>query len=237
MASKKCTITTATSGTKQITKSSAASIVSTPKMSPISKYSKGKAVTIPNDLSNKKDNRHILYVEGLKPGFVILWLKKHNKDEEPFLKEDYLMFEQQPEKLKQLGIHVVLDRKGDDGITGLQQGKDRNYKWKQFTAIVGEEHNTPKMRNKIATNLMTYLNVNLKNSNMYKYPYQIRFGGDLTSSPMRPLDAVMLDTDVIEFMNASYESFFLGKLMKHSEIMKKYWTNIEDGKNKMEKKV
>ena len=206
-------------------------------MSPISKYSKGKAVTIPSGLSNQKDNRHILYAEGLKPGFIILWLKKHNKDEEPYLREDYTIFEGQPDKLEELGIHVVLDCKGDDGITPLQWGKNKDYKWKQFTAVVGEEDNTPQMCRKIANNLMTYLNANLKNPDMYKFKYQVRFGGNLTSSPMRPLDAVMLDTDVIEFMDAGYEDFTPSELTKHDEVMKKFWTNIEDGKNKIENHI
>ena len=238
MAPKKNSSPTITAGSKQIPKSSAASsVVPAPKVSPISKFSKGKAVTIPSGLSNQKDNRHILYVEGLKPGFIILWLKKHNKDEEPYLREDYKIFEDHQEKLEELGIHVVLDCRGDNGVTALQQGKNFSYKWKQFTAVVGEEDNTPETRKEIAKNLIAYLNVNLKNPVLYKFKYQVRFGGDLTYSPMRPLDAVMVDSDVIEFMNASYENFTLTQLTKHNEVMKKFWTNIEDGRNKMENHI
>ena len=178
-----------------------------------------------------------MYAEGLKPGIAVFWLKKHNKNEEPFLKHDYEIFELHPSKLHELGINVVLDCKGTDGITALKTSLTQDYKWKQFAAIVGEKDNTPEMRKSIAKKLIAYLNVNLKNTDMYTFKYQVRFGGDLTSSPMRALDAVMLDADVIGFMESSYDKYDLEYVAGFDEAMQMYWTNIDYGKNKIENHI
>ena len=229
--------------TKEVPKSAASGNVplcKTPEeiQLPKGKYSKGKAQQVPNRLSNENDIRHIMYTEGLKPGVAIFWLKKYNKNEEPYLKYDYANFELHPQKLRELGISVVLDRKGTDGITALKQSPTLDDNWKQFIAIVEEKNNTPEKRKSIAEKLMAYLNMNLKNPDMYWYKYQIRFGGDLTSNPMRPLDAVLLDTDVIgfieSFMESCYEDYDLDYVAEFDQVMQMYWTNIENGKKKME---
>jgi hypothetical protein len=180
----------------------------------------------------KKDLRHQLFIEGLHNGIVVMYLKKHNVEEEPFLNHDYRLLTEDPQVMESLGVTAILNRKGVDGITSMTQSSSSTYPWRQMVCIGGEESNTAAKRDKLANLLVGHLNNNATTEN-YKYPKKVKFGGDVTGATFRPLDCCLLDADVIGAMEAAYADTPLSVLSGFEEIMATFWSDFDHGEEAM----
>ena len=177
----------------------------------------------------RKDSRHLLFVEGMQEGIVVLYLKKANRDEEPYLRYDMDLLYNSPDKLEELGINCIVHRRGCNGDTAKPQGPASEYYWRQFLCIIGEEANTVDGRREQANTLIEYLNRNAVTPN-YQFPKKVRFGGDNTSEPMGRVDGVLRDADVLGVMVAAYPSTSVVEMATYDDIMDKFWNDIEYGK-------
>ena len=194
-------------------------------------FSKGEITKSPPNMSNTKDNRHEVYVKGLQNGIVVAWLKKYNKNEEPYLRPDYKLFEENPNLMEPLGINAIIERKGADGKTPMLQGAANRlgYTWKQFMYIVGDESNTAENRKKLANKLINYLNKNMANEDMYQYTNKCKFAEDKTGDTLMPVSEALLDIDVVAVMASAYSDTPLNELAKFEEIMMTFWTDVAYG--------
>ena len=180
-------------------------------------------------LSKKnKDKRHILFVEGMKNGVVTVWLKKHNKNEEPYLAYDMIQFRDDSELCESLGIDAIIARRGEDGETALNQNANSEYDWRQFIFVVGEDANTPATRKSIAIRMVDHLNKNAVTPN-YQFPTKVKFGGDRTAEPMAALSSNLLDQHVLQMMRVAYPAMTIADFLADQEIMEAFWDNATYG--------
>ena len=177
----------------------------------------------------KKDNRNVLDFEGVDKGVMNAYVKKHNAEEEAFMSYDMRLLNDNPGIMEELGINAILSRKGVDGETAMKQSATSTYNWRQFVFIIGEDDNTPANRKALASKLVAHFNSNANSAN-YQYPRKIKLGEDLTQSPCRPVDSILLDTDVLGMMLAAYPDTPLEELATFDEIMGGFWTDIEHGR-------
>jgi hypothetical protein len=203
-----------------------------PKSPPKSAFSTGK-FTGGSPFGAKKDTRHQLFIEGLHNGIVVMYIKKHNVDEEPFLNHDYRLLSEDAQVKESLGVTAILSRKGVDGITTMKQSSSSTYPWRQIVCIGGEESNTAAKRGRLASLLVGHLNNNATTEN-YRYPKRVKFGGDVTGVTFRPLDCCLLDSDVIGAMEAAYPETTLSDLSEFEDIMATFWSDLEHGNEAMD---
>ncbi|CAB9516443.1 hypothetical protein SEMRO_783_G201860.1 [Seminavis robusta] len=187
----------------------------------------------------RKDSRHHALVEGLRPGVITMYFKKHNCDEEPYLGPDmkWMNDPSNAEKMDDLGIHAVLYRKGVDGETSMLQSATSEYSWRQLIFVVGEDNNTPTTRLATAEKVIKFLNGRANTEN-YKYPKKIKFLEDLSrdhvAKNLRPLSAALLDEDVCMLMQAAYPDKALMDLVDFADVMANFWVDPADGATVME---
>ena len=180
-------------------------------------------------LGNKpKDNRHVLFVEGLMNGVMVAWLKKWNKNEEPYLAYDMILLTGNPELCEKLGINAIIPRRGEDGITPLKQNPTSDYDWRQFIFILGEDGNTDVNRRVVANRLIDHMNKNAVLPN-YHYPVKVRFGGDRTKTPMATISDHMMNKHVLSMMRSAYPAMTVGQLLADTDIMESFWNNVAYG--------
>jgi hypothetical protein len=221
---------------------------SKPSKSCSAKYKASKKVTSKKDV----DVRNHMVIEGLQEGIMSVYVKKFNVEEEAFLGPDLKLLQKNAGTIELLGIHAILYRKGVDGATAMMQSPGTNYAWSQFILIVGEEAcKDPQERLKIANKLLAYFNANATDG-MYKFPRKMKLGEDKTQDPPRPVDAVLLDNDVIAMMQTAYPALEfhtlaaydtiaemqaaypeLHELSAYETIVKKFWTDINYGQKAM----
>ena len=174
--------------------------------------------------TNIYNNCHHVFVQGYQNGIVLIWLQKHNINEEPYLYPDYKLFQQNPTLMHSLGITAILERRDSYSKTFISQSTSQtNYTWKQFLYIIESNNNTPAYRKNLAKKLIQHLNKNLANTNLYKYPCQCKFAGDKTGSHLMPINNALVDIDVIAIM--AYQFIFhtdlqQNKLSKTPDILK-----------------
>jgi hypothetical protein len=203
------------------------------KSPPKSAFSSGKyKATLGH--SGKKDVRNQMVIEALQEGIMSVYVKKFNVEEEAFLGPDLKLLQENAATMEMLGINAILYRKGVDGATAMMQAPSTNYPWRQFILIVGVEAcKDPQERLKIADKLLAYFNANATTT-MYKFPREMKLGEDKTQDPPRPVDAVLLNNDVIAMMKAAYPTLELQELAAYEEtIVGSFWTDTEFGKKTM----
>jgi hypothetical protein len=198
------------------------------KKAPTSKFKSSPAGFDSPFKSGRKDDRHVLMYEGVHQGLISLYLKKAGEEAEPYFRPDLKFLKENPSKMEELNINAILSRKGTDGDF-LPQTPTSQYPWKQFVLIVGENNNTPAKRKQYAEALVRHFNT-MATSPTYTYPRKVKLGSDLTQRPLRPVDSVLLDMDVLGFIMAAYEGTRLEKLVKFDGIMKTFWTDLAHGR-------
>lgn len=204
---------------------------------PVSAFSSGKFKTNLDSLMNNKDKRNQLLIEGLQQGVVVAWVKKHNKDEEAFIGPDIRYLTDNMDVMENLGINAILMRKGIDGETAMPQFPNSTYQWKQFVFLIGETANTKEKRKEIANLLVSHFNNNAHTAAEYKYPRKLKFFKDTTPTNPRPVDACLLDADVVGLLAAAFPDMELDEVATYEDIMSGFWTNIDHGRLAMENAV
>jgi hypothetical protein len=198
------------------------------KKAPTSKFKSSPAKFDSPFKSGKKDDHHVLMYQGVHQGLMVSWLKKANVDEEPYFLHDHKLLRDNPDKMEELNINAGLSCRGEDG-EALMQTPTSTYPWKQFVLIIGENNNTPAKRKEYAAALVSHFNTQATSVN-YKYVHNVKLGSDLTQRPLRPVDFVLLDMDVLGLMMAAYEGTPLEELVTFDVIMKTFWTDLPHGR-------
>jgi hypothetical protein len=158
-------------------------------VSPLKSSPKAAATSALKGSIKKKDYSPSLIVEGCLGGIVVMWLKKANKMEQPYLKPDLDMLKENENYRDDLGINEVYPRKGVDGITPKPQAPGSQYAWVQALAVAGVEENsadntaTPEVRRRYADDWLAKIN---DHQDMYQYPQVFKFGQDRTRNPPLP---------------------------------------------------
>ena len=199
---------------------------------PISKFKNAGAEAGSPFTSGKKDDRHVLLYKGVKNGAMVAWLKQAKENAEPFNQPTHKFLKENPDKLEELHIAAILNRRGDDGEK-LLQSTTSTFPWRQFILIIGEKNNTPAKRKQYAEALVTFFN-SLATSAYYTYVRKVKLGMDLTDTPLGPVDSVLLDDDVVGLMLSAYEGTPLEEVAVHDSIMKTFWTDIAHGREVVE---
>ena len=207
---------------------------SSPKKSPKSALTSGKFKSSITALGNKKDKRNQMIIEGLQQGVLVIYMKKWNKEEEAFLAPDVQYFNENPDIMESLGIHAIVYRRGIDGETALPQSDDSGYNWKQFVCIIGESVTLKEEQIKFANKLIEHFNNNKATAHKYQFFTRMKLGADITMSKPCPLDACLLDTDVVGLMEAAFPDEDPNDIAEYDDIMCTFWTNLEHGKSVIE---
>jgi len=200
------------------------------KASPASAFKSGKFNGDTPLKGGRKDNRHVLSIKGFAPGVVTAYVSKYNAEEEPFFLYDYKLLQDNPGIMENLGINAIVARKGTDGETPMKQSATSTYNWRQFIFIIGEDNNTSAKRKALCAKLVTHFNKNATTAN-YQYPRKVKFGTDLSDSGMPgPVDANLLDEDVLGLMLAAYPSTPPEELATFDDVMGQFWTDLDHGR-------
>ena len=200
---------------------------SSPKKAPKSAFS-GKYTSTPPGLIGKKDNRNLMFVEGLKNGVMIVYFQKSNAVEEAFVQPNIKHLEENPDIMAKLGINAIVFHKGSSGDTEMKQSASSSFNWKQLILIIGEHNNNPGCRKELAKKLLEYFNSHATEE-FYTYPRNMKFAKDNTQNPYCPVDACLLDSDVVALMEAAYPDMEIDELSTFGEIMSSFWTDVEHG--------
>ena len=200
------------------------------KKPPVSAFNGGKFKSRIS-LTGKKDVRNHVIVEGLQCGVVVAHVKKFNKEEEAFIGPHVRHLENNEDVMENVGVNAILNRKGADGDTPMMQKPDGQYPWKQFLFVVGESNNTKQERIRLGSKLADHLND--MSSVECKFPCKSKFVKDITSATPCPLDACLLDADVLRLMPAAYPGLSMEEMMNFDCIMAGFWCNTDRGQELM----
>lgn len=134
---------------------------------------------------------------------------------------------------KSLGIKGIFVRKGSNGETPLMcsgmnskisfsREKNTENLWKVLPLYLKRGQNTSKGRLALAKKLVTYFNIKTG-------ARKVRFGGDLTTTPMAKMDTVLLDIHVyFAMLDLNPYKCVANKTDDH-KFMSTYWTDVEYG--------
>ena len=202
------------------------------KKPPVSAFAAGIGKANFLGLSGKKDVHNCVIVEGLQQGIMVAYVQKFNKEEEAFIGPHIRHFEKNQDVMEMVGIGAILDRKGGNGESPMMQSPTSTFPWKQFIFVVGEESNTKEKRACLGKALAD----ELSNTSqfMYKFPRKTKFFKDITAPKFCPVDACILDADVIGLMKAAYPDLELDEIAQYDSIMAGFWCNVARGKEIME---
>ena len=180
-------------------------------------------------LKPNQDNRNVVNVVGLQNGMCVAFVKKANKELEAHLPHDMRVLYSNQTIRDDIGINAILPRRGVDGESEMPQNPGSEYPWRQFLFILGEDNNTAAGRRAEVAGLINLLNENATNEN-YKYPKRAKFGQDLTTNPMQPASAVMLDQHVVGLLMPAYPNTTLAELKEDEDIVSSFFVDVEEGK-------
>jgi hypothetical protein len=173
-------------------------------------------------------------IEGVEQGTMVFYMKKFNCEEDVYWNPYLKYLDDNADVKEELGINAIVYRKGEDGTTALPNAPGSEYSWRQLVCIIGEDMNTPEHRLEQAQKIIAHFN-SLATTEMYRYPRKARFGSDLSSTPRRPVDAVLLDREVVGLMLAAYPTTTpFTDLIEYEEIMQTFWTDPTHGADVME---
>jgi len=202
------------------------------KKPPASAFSAGKFKASFAGLSGKKDVRNLVFVEGLQQGIMVAYVQKFNKEEEAFIGPHIRHFEDNMDIMETAGINAIIDRKGGDGESPMMQNPSSQFAWKQFVFATGEDNNTKEERARLGRALVNKLNDTSEVT--YKYPRKSKFFKDISAPKLNPVDARVLDADVVGLMKAAYPDLTLEEIAQFDSIMAGFWCNVARGKEVME---
>ena len=208
---------------------------SSEKSVPVSSFGSGAKKGKKLNLGKSKDTRYLLEMVGVLAGVLLLWFRKPNKEEEAFVGPYIRMLMDKPDKMEELGIAAIIRRKGADGTTEKPQKAGSTWGWSQLLVVIGEDKNTPEERERVASAILDDFNAHCTRA-MFDYPNRARFARDYTAAIMEPADAHILDKDVLGLMKSAYETP-LEDLKFHVEVMEKFWSNVEEGGEKIDEFV
>ena len=209
--------------------------------SPVSNFKK-KGYKGQNIFKDATQDCHLLFVEGLQQNIVRFWVEKSatKPEENAFLVHNNRRLLENEEVMAEIGIKHITSIKGVDGKTHkpASPGRVMN-KFMQYLGTISEDDD-PKMRKEMAQKLITELNTACNFE--YQYPKKhIKFGGDKSHSPLRPVSSSLLDKDVILFIqdgfqgqDSKYTLKYIANAEEFTEIMSQFWENPEEGKKAME---
>jgi hypothetical protein len=183
----------------------------------------------------RKDCSPTLIVEGCQAGILVMWVKKANKMEQPFLKPELDMLKENESCRDELGINKICPRKGVNGTTSKPQAPGSLHPWMQALAVAGVEDNSgsstasPEVRRRHADAWVEKIN---KNQCLYQHPQVCKFGQDRTRDPPRPVSAVLLNKAVCDLMVSANEEHAESPsdMANYPLIMAAFWENIEEGR-------
>ena len=186
---------------------------------------RGKKVNIRNAVF---DNRYLWKAKGVKGGVIVHWLQKPSREEEAFARKCFDDFKDNPQLLEECGFDLVLHMRGTVGDRFRPQQPNSTWPWRIIISCVGEEDNTPEVREEQANQGINLFN-RTATLEHYKHPRNIRFAGDFTAEEMDAMDAMLLDKDVINLMQAAYPDKTLEIMIEDEELMADFWTDVERG--------
>jgi hypothetical protein len=198
-----------------------------PKKAPfLNKSSLGSPLKGKFNLNNDKNK---LFVEGFQNGLVLVYVQKAQKREEAFLAPDFDLIKNSEEIAESLSVNEILQRKGNDGKTPMPQKTGSAYPWRALTSLVGAEFQNAVTRRDFANGLVEFFNSHAT-TKYYKYPKMTKFAGDLTKTPLQPVNEALLDIAVIELIQMAYPDATLPEIIQHDDTMKTFWLDITHGK-------
>ena len=206
----------------------------TTKKVPTSAFCGGNFKSIPEGLSGKKDKRNQVFVEGLQQGIMVAFVQKFNRAEEAYIGPHVRFLEENCDLMESLGINAIVSRKGGDGESPMMQKPGSEYIWKQFIFIIGEDGNTKENRVALGKQLAAHLNDMTKVAEDYSYPRKAKFMKDMTQAIPRPVDACLLDCDVVSLIGAAYPDLEMDEIASYPSIMLGFWANAARGAEVME---
>ena len=169
-----------------------------------------------------------------KAGVVLFQIvKSSDPDKSAYMQGFWHGLETSPsmqKELRTLGVYPI--RAGPDAnVARSFMVGEREVEEQQLAVITGEgatKGAVQKQINKVAHFMDKYTNTS---STKQKYPTPTHLGDDLTphSGPVA-LDALLVDSDVIQILEAAYPTVTLRELAKHKKIMRKYFSDVEHGK-------
>jgi hypothetical protein len=196
--------------------------------SPPSSEFKARFTSSPMKASSAKDYRHRLCCEGVLNGIVVFYLMTHKEETGAFIWPDIALLRAEPELVEKLGANSIVPRRGGSGDIAMKQGKEGDYDWLQFLAIIGEDEQTPEKRREVADKIIKWLNSRATAEN-YAYPHEVKFHEDRTPDALKPCDSVLLDRDVLSMMITAYPENNVDELIEYDEIMESFWTEPGHG--------
>ena len=180
----------------------------------------------------KKDNRHLLFWQSLQQGIMVGWFQMGNKEEEAFVGPYLKMLQDNPELMEQLGVDAIVYRKGPDGEP-MPQNPGTDYNWRQLVFIIGEEENTAEHREGLANGVIANFNLHATVT-LFRYPRNVKSGGDITANPIPAVGVSLLDKDVIGLLMAAYPYTALDELKGFDEVMTSFWDEPTHGAGVMD---
>jgi hypothetical protein len=179
--------------------------------------------------SGSSDN--LCSVERVRGGFAIVSTKKGGQFAQAYDKPSLDILNGDPEAKKAMRYLKKFPKRGVDGVTAEKQSPDeRTYVWEDKCFIIGTEGDTEAIAIQCTKRYVDHCNVTAVKP-IYRYPKKTRFIGDITESPMRCLDCLLLDEDVIALMRLSYPTLSLSAMCGFREIMETFWSDPYYGHN------
>ena len=191
----------------------------------ISAFKRGKKINIRNAVF---DSRYLWKVKGVKGGVIVHWLQKPSREEEAFARKFFDDFRDNPQLLEDCGFDLLLSMRGVTGDKFRPQQPGSTWPWRILISCVGEEDNTPEVREEQANQGINLFN-RTATLEHHRHPRNVRFAGDFTAEEMDAMDSMLLDKDVINLMQAAYPDKTLEVMIEDEELMADFWTDVERG--------
>ena len=184
-------------------------------------------------MSAQKDTRNLATTEGLSGGVTAVVFQQHNRVEDIFTGPHHRNLAADPESMEHLGISAIVYRRGEDGKLPRPQKPGTDFGWKQMIALPGDIENTPEFREGLVNDIIASWNIQAVRP-AHPFPRKMRFAGDVTQSPKRKPDEVMLDRDVIGLLQAAFPENSLEELKGFPDVMDSFWSDQEHGAEVMD---
>jgi len=105
-----------------------------------------------------KDNRHIVNYEDIKMGAMVVHFQKFNAEEDVFWQPWSKHLDENPEVKEELKISAIVYHRGEDGQTEMLNAPGSEYSRRQLLCVIGEDANTPTLREEVAKTIVDNFN-------------------------------------------------------------------------------
>ena len=201
------------------------------KATPPSPASHGKS---PSKLGQSKNTVFIHY-EVLQNRILVIYAENAKKFEAGYIANKVMkQLSDDPDEKMKLGYTALLSRRGENG-RAIKQRTGSIYDWTQFVWIPASgETETDEKVMAIVEKFLKYVRKSLYKEGYYQFPQKFVLGDDLSRDPPRPLDAALLDDDVLDVMDDMCENMeHLTVVAKDEEIMSTFWTDTKHGRKQV----